>query len=543
MACASPPRAPPLQHISEVLLHCDIESISSSHSSKAPEQNDPGSGRRGDGSGSDVGWNSWQDLVKAGQQSLKEAQRELLERVEQDVRESVLLNGELAAQWQGTVFEPMAAAVSEFLQTEKAERSAQGDHGSLDLPTIHTYEPATSLPRRSAEVLASTNSPAQTSCENSNSRSNSRCTFTEAESVLPTEITEEETVMSTAARVRFEDGITDNNSSIPQSTESASSEDKTADSSFPPCNSKEPRNSSLRRSEEQATCRSEDLTAESVRTPTSGPAGFSVSRGSRVVSFGEDHSREKADDRDKEHALGEKPPGCESSAARLSSVASYSTSASTDFEPVTRIHSLSSFNAASVLAELALDSDIQRDTMATLNKAPLERNEVIELESAAGNEQPLADLKSTEPDTVLSPCTFLCRSVSGCFAEKPFSDAFQEITVETARSRQGDTVETQLPVVQMHSSHATPPTASSQPRPEAEDCAGTSLCSCPACWQSTISREERAEGMDRQPRHRAATILPPLIGEDVMANSDDMLTCKMMPIAVCRPFAFACGGC
>jgi len=496
-----------------------------------------------------VGWNSWQDLVKAGQQSLKEAQRELLERVEQDVRESGILNGELAAQWQGSVFEPMAAAVSEFLQTEKAERSAQGEHGSLDLPTIHTYEPqeaasrkfeafATSLPRRSAEVLASTSCPAQTSRESSNGRS----TFTEAESVLPTETTEETTVVSTATRVRFEDESIDNNSSRPQSTESASSEYNTAKSSFPSCNSKEPRNLSLRRLEEQATCRSEDPTAESVRTSTSDPAGFSVSRGSRVVSFGEDHSKEKADDRGKEHALGEKTPGCESSAARLSSVASYSTSASTDFEAVTRIHSLSSFNAASVLAEVALDSDIQRDRMATLNKAPSERNEVIELESAEGNEQPLADLKSTEPDTVSSPCTFLCRSVSGCFVEKPASDAFQEIIVESARSGQGDAVETQLPVVQMHSSYATPPTASTQHCPEAEDCAGTSLCSCPACWQSTISREERAEGMDRQPRHRAATILPPLIREDVMANNDDMLTCKM-PIAVCRPFAFACGGC
>lgn len=229
-------------------------------------------------------------------------------------------------------------------------------------------------------------------------------------------------------------------------------------------------------------------------------------------------------------------------------MASYSTSASVDFEVVTRIDSLSSFNAASALAEVTLDSSLQRDRMANLNRATAERNENIEIESAAGNEQQPTDPKPIEQESALPfhssshACSLLRRSVMSCFSEQETPDPYQEIYVNTARLGQGEAVEQQLPVVQMYSSNAQPSAANVAPWSEDGRCQSSPFCACATCCSATtVGQEEHAEGMDRQPRHRAATILPPMIAEEVVTGCET-ITCKL-PMPVCRPFAFACGGC
>eukprot|EP00930_Biecheleria_cincta_P003528 TRINITY_DN104467_c0_g1_i1.p1 TRINITY_DN104467_c0_g1~~TRINITY_DN104467_c0_g1_i1.p1 ORF type:complete len:587 (+),score=109.95 TRINITY_DN104467_c0_g1_i1:40-1800(+) len=586
MSCDSPPRPPPLQHISEVLLHCDLESTSSAESSRPPDPNELGSARRGDGSGSDLspkGWSSWQDLVKAGQQSLLEAQREILERVEQDVRGSSLGNGELAAQLQGTVFEPMAnsmaAAVADFLQVDRAELETdrrKDREGTQGFPMIHTYEPsceavpgkleayAKSLPKanpdRRVEVHESTGFPTRVSRQSSNSQGSMT---TDAASVE--EITEEDTRVSllvvsepeglkTGTRQPSKSGsseeLTDKLPSVAgfMSHEYAPTE-KNSNALMPlpvARSSKEPKKDTSQMSVGFVTSRPEesaDCKTDAERN-ISRPSNAVVSGRFKSISFGEDCADTEADEEGKHQSLSSKSP-----AARLHSMASYSTSASVDLEAVTRIHSLSSFNAASVLADITLDSSLQRDRMADLNRVISERNEVIELESAAGNEQQPIDPKPIEPESALPlpssscACSLLGKSVMSCFPEQVTpDDPYQEIHVDTARLGRGEVVEHQLPVVQMHSSSALPPAAGATPGPKVGQCQSSDFCLCPACCSfATVGQEEYAEGMDRQPRHRAATILPPLIAEEVVTGCD-MISCKL-PTPVCRPFAFACGGC
>lgn len=582
MSCASPPRPPPLQHISEVLLHCDLESTSSAQSSRPPDPNELGSARRGDGSGSDLspkGWNSWQDLVKAGQQSLLEAHREILERVEQDVRGSSLGNGELAAQLHGTVFEPMAAAVADFLQVDKAELETDRRRDQEGLPTIHTYEPssevvpgrreafAKSLPKANPgcrlEVLASTDFPLQVSRQSSNSQGS----MTMGETAVQEETTEEETsacmplepepeglepniLQPSPSKVGNSEELSGKLSSVARfmSQKKALTERRNSDAPVALSiahSSKEPQKDTSRmpvgfvtgRPEESADC-------ETAAEPNaSSPLNSVVSCRPKSVSFIEDHADGEVDEEGKHQSLSSK-----SAAARLHSMASYSTNATVDFEAVTRIHSLSSFNAASALADVTLDSSLQRDRMADLNRAPSERNEVIELESAAGNEQQPTDARSIESDSTLPfqsssyACSLLGRSVMSCFPEKETSDPYQEIHVETSRLGRGEPVEQQLPVVQMHSSNAQAPASSGTFWSDDGQCQSSPFCACSACCSATtVGQEEHTEGMDRQPRHRAATILPPLLTEEVVSGYD-MITCKL-PTPVCRPFAFACGGC
>lgn len=580
MSCASPPRPPPLQHISEVLLHCDLESTSSAQSSRPPDPNELGSARRGDGSGSDLspkGWNSWQDLVKAGQQSLLEAHREILERVEQDVRGSSLGNGELAAQLHGTVFEPMAAAVADFLQVDRAELETDRRRDQEGLSTIHTYEPssevvpgrleafAKSLPKANPgcrlEVPASTDFPLQVSRQSSNSQGS----MTTGETRVQEETTEEETSASmpiepepegletnilqpSSSKVGNSEELSGKLSSVARfmSQKKALTERRNSDAALSIAHSSKepPKDTSqmavgfvISRPEESADC---ETAAEPNASRTLNSV---VSCRPKSVSFIEDHADGEVDDEGKHQSLSSK-----SAAARLHSLASYSTSASVDFEAVTRIHSLSSFNAASALADVTLDSSLQRDRMADLNRTPSDRNEVIELESAAGNEQQPTDAKSTESESALPfrsssyACSLLGRSMMSCFPEQDFSDPYQELHVDTARLGRGEAVEQQLPVVQMHSSNAQPPAASATLWSDDGQCQSSPFCACSACCSATtVGQEEHAEGMDRQPRHRAATILPPMIAEEVVSGYD-MITCKL-PMPVCRPFAFACGGC
>mmetsp|Transcript_59848 Transcript_59848/g.106404 ORF Transcript_59848/g.106404 Transcript_59848/m.106404 type:complete len:390 (-) Transcript_59848:100-1269(-) len=137
---------PELRHISEVLLQCDIESLTSS-------QLEPKEASAREDTGSDTSpskaWNSLQDLVKVGQQTLKEAHRELVERVEADMVEAGWNNAELAARWQ-TVVEPVATAVAELLGSD--ERGPEQSHQGLEsfARGLQTDD------RRRAEVLAST---------------------------------------------------------------------------------------------------------------------------------------------------------------------------------------------------------------------------------------------------------------------------------------------------------------------------------------------------------------------------------------------------
>jgi len=584
MSCVSPPRPPPLQHISEVLLHCDLESTSSaqSQSSRPPDPNEQlGSARRGDGSGSDgspKGWNSWQDLVKAGQQSLLEAHREILERVEQDVRGSSFANGELAAQLQGTVFEPMAAAVADFLQSEADREDLEADGTELGglSPMIHTYEPdvpgrleafAKNLPKANLgnrlEVPASTDDPTRVSRQSSNSQGS----MTTEEATIQDETTEEETSASmlvepepeglktntsqpSPAKVGNSEELSGKLSSVARfmSQKKAPTERRNSDPLVAlsiPHTLKEPKKDTSQMSVGFVSSRPEESAdSDTAAEPKASRTLNSLVNGRfKSVSFIADYADGEEEDACKHQSFSSKSP-----AARPLSMASYSTSASVDFEAVTRIHSLSSFNAASVLADVTLDSSLQRDRMANLNRVPSERNENIELESAAGNEQQPTDPKRIEQESALPfpsssyACSLLGRSVMSCFSEQESTDPNEEIHVDTARFGREEAVEQQLPVVQMHSSNAQPPAANVTTWSDYGQCQSSPFCACPTCCsETTVSQEEHAEGMDRQPRHRAATILPPMIAEEVVTGCETV-TCKL-PMAVCRPFAFACGGC